>query len=193
MPRYSVLVACLFFAAHLYADDEGPNGNGPSMDVPELAPLKYWAGRFESRTETPVRTKGKSQGEWVLDGRFLKFTFTDEGTDRSPKYSGTLMMTYDVDKKTYRYWSFFSDGASLECLGDWDAETRTMTWTGTRRGGFAQTYKARFDKDGRSTWTIVIKGEEDVVVYDSRGTTTPLATAKATRRSQSSANKSKPH
>jgi hypothetical protein len=152
---------------------------GPAADVPELNALSNWVGRWEGElTVKPTgenrggTSKGLSTGQWVLDGRFLRQDWTVVGSPTVPKITGSALMTYDPQRKTYRSWTFMSTGQVNEDTGSWDAKTRTMTWT-NRSGDVTTVTTAAFSADGRTeTWSILSKDRAGKIVGDIRGTNT---------------------
>ena len=171
--RFPAVLAVLLARAALAAD--------PAPDVPELKVLNHYVGRWTGELTTkPVGTvpggtsKGSSQSEWVHDGRFVRQTWTLDGGPTFPKMSGSTMMTYDPGRKTYRGWTFFSNGHTSESTGTWDARTRTMTWSARdAHTGLTTTTTATFTADGTTEqWTIVEKDRAGKVVGDTSGTNT---------------------
>jgi hypothetical protein len=158
----------------------GETGQGPAKDVPELQPLNHYVGSFETEmTIKPnpglpngARTRGKATGEWILDGRFMRQTWTAEAAEGIPRLSGVTLMTYDPRQRTYRSWIFYSNGASGESQGAWNAQTRTMTWTmrDAESGGTVVT-TATFAEGGDETWSIVEKDRDGKVRSEITGKT----------------------
>jgi hypothetical protein len=82
-------------------------------------------------------------------------------------------MTYDTAKQSYRAWSFYSDGSSVEGVGEWDAATHTFQWTNhdDQKGTTTVTTVSFPDADSESTFSQ-IKNRDGKVVVEIRGTKT---------------------
>jgi hypothetical protein len=128
----------------------------PSPEIPELQVLHRYAGEWEDEIVGKPGVKRTEAGEWILDGRFLRQTWTTDASEGSPKASGWTLMTYDVEKHVYRSWSFLATGSVIENEGVWDDATQTLTW-GHRLPGTEETVitKASFVDEATQTWSIV--------------------------------------
>lgn len=155
----------------------GKEPAGATADVPELQALNHWVGKWEdemtikANADLPKggRGKGTSTAEWIHDGHFLLQTWEMDVTEGIPKMTGTIIMTYDPRKKTYRSWSFFSSGFTRESQGVWDADSKTMTWTSRdNETGRTSVTKASF-ADGTENWSIVDKDPDGNVLSESSG------------------------
>ena len=80
-------------------------------------------------------------------------------------------MTYDSERKTYRMWSFLSNGSTSEASGKWDEKTRTMTST-SNQGGTTTTTTAGFTENGIEEWMFVTTNQCKEVVGRFGGTNT---------------------
>jgi hypothetical protein len=161
----------------------GKEQTKPAADLPDLQALDHWAGKWESEmtinpnADLPKggRSKGTSTGEWIHDGRFLLLTWKTDATEGMPKSTGSIIMTYDPGKKTYRSWSFFSSGYTRESRGVWDADAKTMTWNSRDdETGRTSMTKASFT-DNTENWSTVDKDKEGTVLSESSGKNTRKA------------------
>ena len=100
----------------------------PAADSPELEILDQYAGLWIERVAGKPEVSRSDVGEWILDGRFMRQTWTFEAHDDVPKASGMTFMTYDREKKAYRSWAFTAAGSVIENEGTWDSKHRAMTW-----------------------------------------------------------------
>lgn len=143
---------------------------GPSKDIPELAPLNNWAGAWMGQVEKPTpRPPGPSNGEWIVDGRYLQQKWKIDVDANSPPLSATVISTYDVNEKVYRQWQFLSDGSTTQATGKWDEATRTMTWTDRRPDGATVITKASFPNADLQLWTITMTDRQNKIVYEMSG------------------------
>ena len=160
----AVIVSIAF--THLLAASEP----GPSKEVPELAVLNNWAGKWDARIEKPTRRTGVSHGTWIAGGRHLQQTWTIEADADNPEMSGTWIMTYDVRKKVYRQWQFNSDGPTAEAAGIWNTDKRTMIWT--RRNaetGVTTITRAGFPKAGVEQWEMTTSNRNGKTIFEMSG------------------------
>jgi hypothetical protein len=121
---------------------------------PELEVLDRFLGTWKidmvskpaEWTKQEVKLTGTTTNEWTLGGRFQI---------HRAKYSPTHvesveMLTYDADRKVYRFWHFNSNGIANETTGAWDEKSKTMTFKGDFGNGITSVSKMRFvDKDTR--------------------------------------------
>ena len=82
--------------------------------------------------------------------------FVQEQSEHSDRTSGSLIFTYDAQKKKYRVWWFSSEEYASEGTGAWDAVTNTMTWT-SKQDGNTTTTKHRFIDDNHIEWAVLVK------------------------------------
>jgi hypothetical protein len=147
--------------------------DGPAKDVPKLQALSNYVGTWDvaiTSRDFPF-TKGEATATWILDGRFVQQTGVTTSADGAAVLKGTTLMTYDPERKTYRMWSFFSDGSTSEATGKWDATNRTMTSTRSQ-GGNTTTTTAKFTGDGIEKWSFVTRNQNNHVVGEFSGTNT---------------------
>jgi hypothetical protein len=122
---------------------------------------------MSSPDENESEGKGKSSAEWTLGGRFLRQSW--QFSAGNVAISGETMMTYDPDARRYRSWMFVSAGAVVVSEGQWDAETRTFTWTGrSEQEGLKFATKATFEEDGNTErWSFVEEDHSGIVMESS--------------------------
>jgi Protein of unknown function (DUF1579) len=151
--------------------------SGPSREIPELAVLSAYVGKWDDRCEIK-RIEGVSEGgtrkgaasaEWVLGGRFVRQTWMLEAAGRDPQLSGSWMMTYDPAKRTYRSWLFVSNGSTSESEGSYDAKTKTFTWKARDADGVRTVTKSSFAEDGAENWAITVTEANVRVLADMKG------------------------
>lgn len=115
--------------------------------------------------------KGSNAAEWVLNGYFVRQTFVHECTDRPSKIEGTVTMSYDLAKKSFRKWIFASNGQMTEYAGVWDTKSRTMTWAHEdASGGVSRVQRTTFIDNDTENWTEVIKNPDGKVIAELSGT-----------------------
>lgn len=132
-----------------------PTDGGPNPDVPELAELKMYVGKFQVEVVEPSDIRGQAEGEWIHNGRFVKQSFYVKNNQGSEVLNGTHIFTYDDKKKQYRCWRFYSNGISHEATGTWDAAHKTMTWVGPDPDSSGTLRMvSTFDKEGGQTWSV---------------------------------------
>src|SRR6266852_3591366 len=80
------------------------------------------------------------------------------------------MLTYDPAKKAYRGWWFGSGGECSEANGQWDEDTKTMTWKAGWDNGATMTTRVQFlDRDSYK-WALIAKNKDGKVLLDMQGT-----------------------
>jgi hypothetical protein len=139
--------------------------NGPAADSAELKVLDHYAGVWVEHVSGRPEVRRRDEGEWILDGRFLRQTWTSEAQEDAPKASGMTLMTYDGVRNVYRSWAFLAAGSMIENEGSWDAGTKTMTW-GHRVPDTTDMIFTRvvFPDDATQEWSIVkMDGEGNVL------------------------------
>jgi Protein of unknown function (DUF1579) len=136
----------------------------------ELKVLEQRLGVWNSETTIKaanaesVQLKGVDTVTRVLGGRFIQSqSKTDPGKGES-----TMLVTYDVLQKTYRFWYFDSLGVTVEGSGQWDARSKTLTWSSTLPG-IASTSRWRFIKEDAFEWDLVTKDAEGKVLLEMKG------------------------
>jgi len=162
MTRQLAILLLAFFTLQsttVFADD------APATDTPELEVLSNYIGRYDvaiTSGDSPF-TKGESTAKWILDGRFVQQTGKITSADGTIVLKITTLMTYDETEKTYRMWSFLSDGTTSESSGKWNTRTRTLTST-RPGGGSTTTTTATFAENGDEEWLMVTKDQNNQVV-----------------------------
>ncbi|MEP6673216.1 MAG: hypothetical protein ABJF10_28965 [Chthoniobacter sp.] len=143
---------------------------GPSTDVPELKELHHYAGQWEDEIAGRPDARRTELGEWILNGRFLRQSWSTESNDGAPPAHGLTIMTFDTERKVYRSWAFLATGSVIENEGVWDAITKTFTW-GHRVPESAGTVitKTSFAADATQSWSIVKTDEHDKVIREVAG------------------------
>jgi hypothetical protein len=140
---------------------------GPSPDVPELQELNYYVGQWEDEIDGRPGVCRTEVNEWILQGRFLRQSWSTEAKDGTPPAHGQTLMTYDVDRRVYRSWAFLATGSVIENEGLWDADTKTFTW-GHRVIDTSETVitKACFPDENIQAWSIVKTDEQQKIVRE---------------------------
>jgi len=143
---------------------------GPSPAVPELKNLDYYAGQWEDEIAGRPGVRRTELGEWILEGRFLRQSWSTESSDDTPPAHGLTLMTFDTERQVYRSWAFLATGSVIENEGVWDAITKTFTW-GHRVPETSDTVitKASFAADATQSWSIVKTDEHGKVVREVAG------------------------
>jgi hypothetical protein len=166
--QFLLILACLVSLSTVGVAEEGP-----AKDVPELEALSHYVGHWDVAitSKSLPFSKGEATAEWILDGRFVQQTGSLTSVDGKSPLKITTLMTYDPKEKTYRMWSFLSNGTMIEAAGQWDAQKRTMT--SIHRGGTSTTTTtANFAKTGTEEWKIVTTNEKNEVVGEFSGINT---------------------
>jgi hypothetical protein len=176
MPRCVSLFVLLSSLAAAARAADAPAG--PAADIPELAVLNHYVGDWESKMTVknsdnaqPAPTVARTLGEWILDGRFLRQTWSVTPVEGVPALKGSSVKTYDVQRKTYRGWTFFSNGFVEETEGKWDEATRTLTWTAVDDGsGRNAVQTSKFADDGSEQWSMTENDRDGNVLSEVSGT-----------------------
>ena len=140
---------------------------GPAADVPELKELDHYAGQWEDEIAGRPDMRRTELGEWILQGRFLRQSWSTESSDGTPPAHGLTLMTFDTDRRVYRSWAFLATGSVIENEGVWDPITKTLTW-GHRVPETSETVitKASFVVEATQSWSIVKTDEHGKVVRE---------------------------
>ena len=93
---------------------------------PELMALDRYVGNWET---SGASGRLSTTCEWILDGSFLRHSWSAEAPGGGPKSFGMQLMSYDAEHHIYRAWTFFSNGKARQGEGAWDAASKTFTWT----------------------------------------------------------------
>jgi hypothetical protein len=132
----------------------------PPAATPEQKVLDKWLGSWRSNYKLP-------KAEWTPEekigtakltcARVVGGQFVQEKAEHSDNTSSVLMLTYDAQKKCYRGWWFSSTGQTSESTGNWDADTKTMTWSSVGDPMFTTTVRHRFVNDDAVEWDVVVR------------------------------------
>ena len=138
--------------------------------VPELLPLDLYAGRWEAGIPGRSHLKRIEVADWILNGSFLRQCWSTEGAEDVSGACGITLMTFDAARRTYLSWSFLGIRSVVQKEGEWDAATRTMTWTDQLAdSGESVVTTTSFPKDGTSLWSIVEKDAKGRMVREVDG------------------------
>lgn len=154
-------------ATDLWADE------GPAIEVPELQVLSNYIGTWDvaiTSQDSPF-AKGESTATWILDGRFLQQIGVLKSGNGATSLKVTTLMTYDPNLKTYRMWSFLSNGSTSEGSAKWDAKNRTMTSVSSQ-DGTTTTTTAKFTEVGTEEWMFITTNKNNEVIGKFAGTNT---------------------
>ena len=161
----------LFVVAALFAVAAPGLSADPPIDSPEQKVLDQWIGSWRTSYKlpkaewTPEEKTGTAEftTSRVVGGRFVQ-----EKSEHSDKTSGSLIFTYDAQKKCYRGWWFSSAGHTSESTGEWDAGTKTMTWT-SKQEAITTTTKHRFVDDDNTEWAVLVKDGAGKILFRMEG------------------------
>jgi hypothetical protein len=144
--------------------------NQPAEDCEELKILDRYAGIWVEHVSGKPEVRRRDEGEWILDGRFLRQTWTSEAQEDAPKASGMTLMTYDREQGVYRSWAFLATGSVIENEGSWDEPTKTMTW-GHRVPETTEMVFTRvvFPDEATQEWSIVKTDGEGKILRELAG------------------------
>jgi hypothetical protein len=142
----------------------------PSPDIPELKALNHYAGQWDDEISGRPGVQRTEIGEWILNGRFLRQSWSTESKDGTAPAQGLTLMTFDPAAEIYRSWSFLATGTVIENEGTWDETTLTFTW-GHRLMDAAGTVmtKASFPSENSQAWYIVKTDENHKIVREVTG------------------------
>ena len=121
--------------------------------------IKTWAGPGE-----PTVTKGKETNR-MMGGFWLIANF--EGNMMGVDFQGHGVYGYDAEKKTYVGQWFDSFGSpAMAMTGEWDKETRTMTYEGMAKGMDGKPAKhilaSTYNDDGTRVLTMHIQSGQEM-------------------------------
>lgn len=142
-------------------------------DVPQLKVIERYLGNWDDKilvkqspwspqeqnlTATAVGTK-------VLAGRYVQLK-----SSSSDNAEGMSMITYDTGLNSFASWWWNSLGHHNNSLGEWNEQTRTMSWKGTLPGDFTLLSTDRFPDDDTRQWHVLVKDNAGATVFDMSGT-----------------------
>ncbi len=100
---------------------------GWAQQSPELKVLNRCVGNWTVEFgPKEARSTGEYRAEWILDGTFIQKRGLLTGPDGSVLKT-TSIVTYVAAEKTYRTWTFMSNGVSSVGNATWDPEKQVMT------------------------------------------------------------------
>jgi hypothetical protein len=115
---------------------------------------------------TPNETQNTVAGSYtrILSGRFV------QGNCRTSDGQTFLQLdTYDAQRKCYRRWLFHSNGQTSEHIGKWNADEKSMTWSGSVGGNLTSTQIDRYIGTDTLEFSVLIKDPDGKVYYQIKG------------------------
>ena len=139
---------------------------------PEQKVLDQFVGKWDETYEvaktdfTPEARKGTAKVDYrsVLGGKFVQ-----QDAEHSDGASAMLMYTYDEQESQYRGWWFSSMGLTSEYEGEWDADSKTMTWRTVEGSPVASTIVKKFVDGDHIEWEVTVKGDGDQLYFSMKG------------------------
>src|SRR5688500_1158848 len=107
----TVSIPASVFSCQVSSSDDV--AEGPSAEVPELQALNHYAGQWEDEIIGQPGIRRMETAEWILQGRFLRQTWSTEGPHGTPTASGLTLMTFDTERQVFRHWSFLATGTVI--------------------------------------------------------------------------------
>lgn len=147
----------------------------PAEKVPELKALTHYAGDWDTviTSKDAPFVKGTGTAKWILDGRYVQQEWVAQDKDGATVMKGTMLGTFNTEKKVYRMWTFMSDGGASEGTGTWDAKAKVMTSTTAKdANGMTTKTTADFSEDGVEKWAITTTDGLGKVVFEMAGKST---------------------
>ena len=120
--------------------------------------------RVSEFNPTETRATGTAGAELTLGGHFVVCRSFDDGEN----LHGMATYTYDSARKQYRSGLFDSMGNSVEAVGRWDPDTRTLTFTAEQKSRVGW-YRFRFIQGSTMEYTIVGKDTRGGTPLDVHG------------------------
>jgi hypothetical protein len=111
-----------------------------------------------------LTSKGEQSWQWIHNGHFLRL----EGSSisKAGRFEYSEIISYHRNTKKFRRFVFSTDGIAAETIGEWDPETKTMTWTAVGLPeGWSAVGKTILGKD-KTIFTLFIKNNRDETVRD---------------------------
>lgn len=158
----------LVLVAALLAIATSARSADPPLDRPEQKVLDKWVGKWRTTYKlpkaewTPQEKTGTAE---LTTSRVVGGRFVQEKSEHSDKTSGSLILTYDGQKKCYRAWWFSSAGHTNESTGEWNQRTKTMTWTSKQEEGIVTTSKSHFVDDDNTQWGVIVKDGTGKILF----------------------------
>jgi hypothetical protein len=148
----------------------------PSAELNVLSPLiGTWLTRAIHRPSVADKdgytSEGEANGEWILDGQFLRFAGSTTSDTGRMNYES--LITYDKRKRTYRRWFFRSDGLAAESTGNWDAKNNTLEWISVGLPANTKVTVQTVFKDQGFTSIVMGKRADGTVLTDQSWTVIP--------------------
>jgi hypothetical protein len=128
-----------------------------------LLALDHYLGEWDDTTDP--RSKISTKCEWILDGSFLRHSWSlDSGTGEA-KAIGMQLMSYDAKAKTYRGWTFFNNGLAQQGEGTWDAASKVFTWISKdAANGLTFVTKANLAQSDVIDVVLITKDRDDNII-----------------------------
>jgi hypothetical protein len=165
-------------SARRVSPEEIPFGGlAPAKELEVLAGIVgEWT--MAERAEPSVRypsgftSTGEMSVRWTHNRHFIsgEGSLVREADGKKQRVEFTLVTMYDRAKQAYRRWSFVSEGFASESVGQWDANTNTMSWepVGLPPNTMGEA-KSVVGKD-RQEFSIFIKRDDGTVLTDIKST-----------------------
>jgi hypothetical protein len=113
-----------------------------------------------------THTAGTMTAEWILNGRFVQCRAV-----RTPgKHENIQILGFDPVGKQYRLWCFDSSG-NFEgpMAGQWDAETKTLTWRLDGQDDTALVMADHFIESDTIESTLTVSRQDGTVLHEQHG------------------------
>jgi hypothetical protein len=150
------MTASLILAVLMNANIRGQESSAP----PEMKALEGLLGTWEVLTVskvakwTPEETRSTTicKREPILGGRY----FRESAFDQQGKLLATGMLTYDTNKRIYRFWYFHPEGVN-ENAGTWDGSSRTLSLQIVRGEGVTGVLTLQLRDETTIEWKSTMK------------------------------------
>jgi hypothetical protein len=144
---------------------------GRTAKPPELKVLERLIGKWntectEKQGEKETRITATMTTDWMLDGSFLQC----KGTRNPGKTENIQIIGFDSVKGEYRMWYFDSLGAAVGPVGgQWDENSKTLTWRGTPQRDVSLVNRERFVDNDTIEWRLVVSNNDGTVSLEQQG------------------------
>jgi hypothetical protein len=154
------------------ADKPAFVGPPPAEELKVLAPLVgQWTSQTQGKPSAQrpqgVSAKGEVSTEWIHNGHFLKSEV--RVTSDLGRHEFTEITSFDRRSGKLRRYLFSSEGFAAQSLGEWDENSKTLTWEGIDLPqGWAATSTTKVGKD-RYEFTLLVKNAQGETLRDATG------------------------
>lgn len=149
---------------------------GPSNQPAEFSVLAQRIGTWDTqvtikpgvRVPDGLKSQGVETIEWTLGKKLIQ----GKQKQQPGNVESMSLMAYDTQSNVFRSWYFDSNGTLPrgELTGQWDEDTKTLTFTGSEPNEVTCTSSLRLVSPDRAEWQGVWRDKSGSIVMEMEGT-----------------------